>query len=136
VLLDRALADEALEALDQLGGVQRLGVRALDRVDVGLHRVERRQADVDRLAVQAALALAQELEDVLHLVREGGHGGEAHGRAHALHGVGDAEDLVDGLLVVRRLLDLHDGDVQLLEVLARLGQEHREVLGDVHQLFR
>ena len=31
------------------------------------------------------------------------------------------------------LLDPHDGEVELLEVLPALGQEHREVLGDVHQ---
>ena len=27
------------------------------------------------------------------------------------------------------LLDAHDGEVELLEVLARLGEEHRQVLG-------
>ena len=37
-----------------------------------------------------------------------------------------------------RLLDPHDREVELLEVLTPLGQEHREVLGDVHYawLFR
>jgi hypothetical protein len=53
--------------------------------------------------------------------------------------VRDPEDLVHGLPVVRLLLDPHDGEVQLLEVLAPLGEEHREVLGGVHggfQLFR
>ena len=90
------------------------------------------------VAGQAALALAQELEDVLHLVRQRGHAGEAHRRAHALQGVRDAEDLVDRLLVVRALLDPDDRQVELLEVLTALGQEHGEVFRDVHLywLFR
>ena len=36
--------------------------------------------------------------------------------------------------IVGLLLDPDDGEVELLQVLAALGQEHREVL--VHQLFR
>ena len=48
--------------------------------------------------------------------------------------VRDAEDLVDRLRVVGRLLDPDDGEVELLQVLAPLGEEHGEVL--VHQLFR
>jgi hypothetical protein len=47
--------------------------------------------------------------------------------------VGDAEDLVDGVAVVRRFLDPDDGQVQVLEVLAAFGEEHAQVLGDVHQ---
>ena len=95
-------------------------------------RVEAREQHVDGVALEAAGALAQQLEDVLHLVRERRHAGEAHRRAHALQGVRDAEDLVDRLAVVGLLLDPDDGEVELLEVLARLRQEHREVLGDVH----
>ena len=99
-------------------------------------RVEALEQHVDRVALEAALALAQQLEDVLHAVRERGHAVEAHRRAHALQRVRDAEDLVDRLAVVGRLLDADDGEVELLEVLARLGEEHRQVLGDVHQIFR
>ena len=69
-------------------------------------------------------------------MRERRHAGEAHRRAHALHRVRDAEDLVDRLLVVRGLLDADDREVELLQVLAALGQEHGEVLGDLHQVFR
>ena len=129
-------ADERLQALDERGGVEVLGAVGLDRVDGRLERVEALEQDVDRGAVEAAAALAQQLEDVLHLVRERRHALEAHRRAHALQGVRDAEDLVDRLAVVGRLLDPDDGEVELLEVLAGLGQEHREVLGDVHQIFR
>jgi hypothetical protein len=50
--------------------------------------------------------------------------------------VRDAEDLVDRRGVVGALLDAHDREPQLLQVLARLGDEHREVLGDVHQATR
>ena len=53
-----------------------------------------------------------------------------------LRRVGDAEDLVDRLAVVGRLLEAHDREVELLQVLAALGEEHREVLGGVHQIFR
>jgi hypothetical protein len=81
-------------------------------------------------------ALAQQLEDVLHLVGEGCHALEAHRGGHALERVRDAEDRIDGLAVVGRLLETHDGQVQLLEVLPALGQEHGEVLGGVHHAFR
>jgi hypothetical protein len=50
--------------------------------------------------------------------------------------VRDAEDLVDRLPVLGVLLDADHGKVQLLEVLARLREEHVEVLIEVHQLFR
>jgi hypothetical protein len=50
--------------------------------------------------------------------------------------VRDPEDRVDRGLIVGLLLDLHDGEVELLEVLAPLRQEHRQVLGGVHQLLR
>ena len=65
-------------------------------------------------------------------VRERRHAGEAHRRAHALQRVRDAEDLVDGLAVVGALLDAHDREVELLEVLARLGEEHRRGTRNVH----
>jgi hypothetical protein len=110
--------------------------RRVDALDRALERVQALQQDVDRLVREAARALAQQLEDVLHLVGERRHGGEAHGRAHALQGVGDAEDLVDRLAVLRVLLDAHDGEVQLLEVLAALREEHRQVAGGVHQALR
>ena len=38
------------------------------------------------------------------------------------------------VLVLRGLLELDDGEVQFLEVLPRLGEEHRHVFGGVHQL--
>jgi hypothetical protein len=128
-----AVADEALEALDQRGGLQALGAVGLDRVGGGGEGIQALEQDVDRLARQAARALAQQLEDVLHLMGEGGHALEAHGGAHALQRVRDAEDLVDRRAVVGLLLDAHDGEVELLQVLAALGEEHREVLARVHR---
>ena len=56
--------------------------------------------------LRPAGALTQQLEDVLHHVGQLGDRGEAHRRAHALQRVRDAEDLVDGLAVVRVLLEL------------------------------
>jgi hypothetical protein len=109
-----ALAHEALEALDQRLGLDLLLAALVDRVDGRGEGVEALEQDVDRLTGQAALALAQELEDVLHLVGQRGHAGEAHRGAHALQGVGDPEDLVDRVLVVGALLDPHDGKVELL----------------------
>ncbi len=136
-LLGGALAHEPLQALGERGRVQRLLAVGLDVVDRALEGVEAAQQHVDRVAAQADAALAQELEDVLHLVGQRGHSGEAHRRAHALEGVGDPEDLVDRLAVVGLLLDAHDGEVELLEVLARLREEHGQVLGNVHgQPFR
>jgi len=78
-------------------------------------------------------AAAQRLEDVLHLVRQRSHLREAHRAAHPLQRVRDAEDLVDRVAILRRLLDPDDGDVQVLQVLPALCQEHAEVLGEVHQ---
>ena len=131
-----AAADQAAEALDEHRRVEALGAVGVDRVDRARERVQAGEQDVDDLAGQARAALAQQLEDVLHLVREGRHALEAHGRGHALQGMGDAEDRVDGLAIVGRLLEAHDGEVELLEVLPALGQEHRKVLGGVHQSFR
>ena len=130
------VADEALQALDQRLGLDLLGAGLVDRVDGGGEGVQADEEAVDRVAREAAATLLEQLEDVLHLVREGGHAGEAHRRAHALHRVSDAEDLVDRLLVVGGLLDTNDGEIELLEVLAALSQEHGEVLGGLHQLFR
>src|SRR5581483_9165419 len=76
--------------------------------------------------------LAQQLEDILHLVGELRDLGEAHGRAHALERVSRAEDLVDRLAVLGVLLQTDDGQVQFLQVLLRLGQEHGHVFGGVH----
>ena len=131
-----AAADEAAEALDERRRIEALGAVGVDGVDRARERVQAGEQDVDDLAGQARAALAQQLEDVLHLVREGRHALEAHGRGHALQGVGDAEDRVDGLAILGRLLEAHDGEVELLEVLPALGQEHRKVLGGIHQSFR
>ena len=87
-------------------------------------------------ALEPAAPLAQQLEDVLHRVRERCDALEAHRRAHALQGVRDPEDLADRLVVVGRLLDADDGEVQLLEVLAALREEHRQVLVEIHHAFR
>ena len=87
-----------LQALDQRLGVDLLLAARLDRVDGGGRA--RRGTRAGRRSPRAArppLALAQQLEDVLHLVRERRHAGEAHRRAHALQRVRDAEDLVDRL---------------------------------------
>ena len=132
------VADEALEAGDQRLRLDLLLAALVDRVDRGREGVEALEQDVDRRARQAALALAQQLEDILHLVRQGRHAGEAHRRAHALQRVRDPEDLVDRVLVVGPLFDADDRKVELLEVLAPLGQEHREVVGRFHYgwLFR
>ena len=134
LLLGRALAHQALQALDERLRLDRLGTGGVDRLDGRRKRVQALQQHVDRDPLESALALAQQLEDVLHLVRQRGHSGEAHRRAHALQRVRDPEDLIDRRGIVGRLLDPDDGEVQLLQVLAPLGEEHREVL--VHQLFR
>jgi hypothetical protein len=46
--------------------------------------------------------------------------------------VRDPEDLVNRLLVVRALFDADHRKVELLKVLAALGQEHREVFRGLH----
>jgi hypothetical protein len=132
-LIGRALADEALKAIDERRRVHPLDAVGLDAVEGGGERVEALEQDVDRVAREAVGALAQQLEDVLHLVGQGGHAREAHRRAHALQRVCDAEDLVDGRSVVGLLLDAHDGEVELLQVLAALGEEHLGVLARVHR---
>lgn len=132
-LLGRALVDERVEAGDELLRVEALLSVLVDVLDAALEHVEAGQHRVDGVAGEPAAPLAQELEDVLHLVRELRHRGEAHRRAHALHRVRDAEDLIDLLLVLGVLLDLEDREVQLLQMLAAFRQEHREILGGVHR---
>ena len=130
----RALAHEALQPLDQRLRLDRLLAGLVDRLDRRRQRVEAVEQHVDRGPLEPAAALAQQLEDILHLMRERRHTGEAHRRAHPLHGVRDTENLVDRLRVVGRFLDPDHGEVELLQVLTPLGQEHGEVL--VHQPFR
>ena len=132
----RVLAHERPQAGDERGRVQPLAVTGLDAVDGRVERVDAGQQHVDGVAVEAVAPLAEQLEDVLHRVRQLRDGVVAHRRAHALERVGDAEDLVDRGPVVGPLLDAHDREPEPLEVLARLGDEHREVLGDVHQPSR
>ena len=134
LLLGRAVAHEPAQALDQDLRLDLLGAGVVDRLDRGRQRVQALEEHVDGDALQPAGALAQQLEDVLHLVRQRRHAREAHRRAHALQRVRDAEDLVDRRRIVGRLLDTDDREVELLQVLAPLGEEHREIL--VHQLFR
>ncbi len=98
--------------------------------------VEALEQNVDRVATDAAAPLAQQLEDVLHRMREPRDALEAHRRAHALERVRDPEDLVERLDVVRSLFDANDCEVQLLQMLAALREEHGEVLVEIHQTFR
>ena len=125
------VADQLAQAFDQRRGLDRLRAGLVDRVDRGLERVQALEQHVDLVALEPVAALAQQLEDVLHLVRERRHAAEAHRRAHALQRMRDAEDLVDGGPVLRRVLDPDDRQVELLKVLPALGQEHREVLRKV-----
>jgi hypothetical protein len=135
-LVGRALAHEAAQLCDQRLGDDLLGPVGLDRVDSLRQRVEAAQQHGDGVAAEPAAALAQQLEHILHLVRQRRHAGEPHRRAHALERVRDAEDLVDGLGIVGVLLDPDDREVELLEVFAALGEEHRQVFGDVHRIRR
>ena len=136
LLLGGAGAHQAVQPLDQRSGVQGLLAVGLDRFKGRGERVEAGQDGVDGLAGQSLAALAQQLEDVLHLVRELGDLGEAHGRAHALERVGGPEDLIHRLAVPGVLLQADDRQVQFLQVLLRLGQEHGHVFGGVHYAFR
>ena len=130
------LAHERTQAGGERRRIEILAVARLDAFDGQLERVDARHEDVDGVAAEAVAPPAEQLEDVLHRVGELRDGVVAHRRAHALERMGDAEDLVDRRAVVRPLLDAHDGQPEPLEVLARLGDEHRQVLGDVHQPSR
>jgi hypothetical protein len=50
--------------------------------------------------------------------------------------VRDAEDLVDRVAIVGLLLDPHEGEVEVLQMLPRLGEEHREIGVELHQRTR
>jgi hypothetical protein len=135
-LLGRAGADQVAQAADQLGRVELLHAVRLDRFDRLRERVEAGQHRGDGIFGEAAGALTEQLEHILHLMRELGDRGEAHRGAHPLEGVRDPEDPVDGVAVGRVVLQLHDRDVQFLQMLPRLGEEHGHVLGGVHHAFR
>ena len=136
LLVTGARPDQGAQALYQRLGIQRLLSVGLDRLNRLRERVQAGEHGVDRLGLEARAALAQQLEHVLHRVRELGDLRESHGRAHALQRVRDTEDLVDRRRILGVLLQPDDREVQLLEVLARLGEEHRHVLGGIHQLLR
>ena len=127
---------ERAQPCDQRRRIERLLPVGLDRLRRSRQRVQAGEHGVDRLDRQAVGSLAQQLEDVLHRVRQLRDGAEAHRRAHALERVRDAEDLVDRGAVLGVLLESNDREVQLFEMLARLGDEHRHVLGGIHQDFR
>ncbi len=131
-----ARPDERFQPRDERRLVEPFLAVRVDRLQRLAERVEALEQDVDGRTLEAVAALAQQLEDVLHRVRERRDPLEAHRRAHPLQRVRDPEDLADGLDVVRRLLHPDDREAQLLEVLAALGEEHRQVLVDVHQVFR
>ena len=128
-------AHQLAKALGQRRWVQLLLTVGLDRFHRGVQRVEAGEHGVDGVAGEGTAALAQQLEDFLHLVRELGDLVEAHGRAHPLQRVRDPEDLLERRPILGVLLEAHDGEVELLQVLAGLREEHRHVLGVVHQPF-
>ena len=130
------VSQQALEADDQRGGIEALGALLGDRLDGAGQRVEAFEQDVDGTPADALGAPAEHLEHVLHLVSQCGNLGKAHRRAHALQRVRGAEDLVERVAVVRGLLDPDHRQVERVEVLAALGQEHAHVLGGVHHALR
>jgi len=78
------------------------------------------------------LAIAHPREHLLHAVREAGHRLEAHGRAHPLEGVRDAEDDRQRLGVGRVALQVEERGVEGLKALPALVQEEAEILGGLH----
>ncbi len=135
-LLGVAGADETSQAFDQGHRVELLAAIGLDRFDRLRQRVEAGEDRVDGVLAEPAGPLAEQLEHLLHLMGQLRDRGEPHRGAHALEGMGDAEDLVERRTIRGVLLQLDHGEVEFLEVLARLRQEHGHVLGGVHYAFR
>ena len=131
-----AFAHERLEALDQRRLVETLDAFGVDRLERVAERIEAFEQHIDGVALESAATLPEQLEDVLHRVRQRGDALEAHRCAHPLERVRDPEDLADRLRVVRVLFDADDRQVQLLKVLAAFSEEHRQIFVEVHQAFR
>ena len=129
-------ADETSQPFDQRHRVELLAAVGLDRFDRLRQRVEAREDGVDGILAEAARPLSEQLEHLLHLMGQLCDLSEPHRRAHSLEGVGDTEDLVQRRTIRGVLLELDHGEVEFLEVLSRLGQEHGHVLGGVHYAFR
>ena len=136
LLLRRAWPDERPQPRDQRGRIERLVAVGLDRLGRRGQGVQACEHRVDGFDRQPGGPLAEKLEHVLHLVRQLGDPAEAHRRAHALQRVGDSEYLIDGRTIRGVLLEADNDEIQLFEVLARLGHEHRHVLGGIHHDFR
>ncbi len=135
-VLGGVVADERLQLRDERRLVETLDAFGVDRLEGVAERVEALEEHVDRRALESTGALPEQFEDVLHRVGQRCDALEAHRRAHALEGMRDSEDLADRLRVVRHLFDADDRQVELLEVLAALGEEHRQVFVELHQAFR
>ena len=90
---------------------------------MGLEDVGSVQQQAHRRSVGLALALAQRVEQGLHLVRGVGELGEAEGAAATLDRVRGAEDRVERLRVRPALAELHRVLLDRLEVLVRLVEE-------------
>ena len=136
LLLGGARPDQRPQPRHERRRVERLVAVGLDRLRRRRQGVQASEDRVDGFDRKSVGALAQKLEHVLHLVGELRDRREAHRRAHALERVGDAEDLLDGRAVLGVLFEPDDRKIQLFEVLARLRDEHRHVLGGVHHDFR
>ena len=100
----RTRADERPQPFLQRSGIESFLAVVLDPVDRFGQGVEAGEHGVDGVVRERAAALAEELEDLLHLMGELGDRGEAHRRAHALERVRDPEDLIDRRAVLRVLL--------------------------------
>ena len=98
-----------------------------------LEGVARVQQQAHRRGVRDALALAQGVEERLHLVRGFGELREAEGAAAALDRVRRAEDRVQRLRVGLALPERHRALLDRLEVLLRLVEEGGDEAGEVYR---
>ena len=111
-----AFGDRA-ELLDEIGNVYEiLWVAVADVVDHLLEGIEALEEDIDDVLVELELFLADEIEDVLHLVRKLCDLVVAHRRGHALQRVRIAENIVDDRYIVLVFLQLQETFVQGLQM--------------------
>ena len=121
---------ELFHEVRDVDDVLRLAVA--DAVDHLRQRVDAFEQRVDDVFVELQLLFADEVEDVLHLMRELGNLVEAHRRRHAFQRVRVAEDLVDDRGLLHVVLEAQQAIVQRLQMLMRLVEEHIHVLIRIH----
>ena len=121
------------EFLDEVGDIDDILCLAVaDAIDHLSERIDALEERVDDILVELELFLADEVEYILHLMRELSDLVEAHRRRHAFERMRVTENLIDDGGILHIVLKAQESIVERLQMLVRLVEEHVHVLIRIH----